>query len=107
VTRFGPVTHRIVKSDAESAVNESNGNVTLEDVLASEADKNFAGVRSNDVRGVFSVTYNLQKVENNRRASTTPRAAMAPASSLVSRIERLPDCPSIGGMVKKVYGGRP
>ena len=41
-----------------------NGNVTLEGVVATEADKNIAGIRANSVPGVFSVTNNL-RVENS------------------------------------------
>jgi hyperosmotically inducible protein len=37
-----------------------NGNVMLEGVVSSEADKNTAGIRANGVPGVFSVTNNLQ-----------------------------------------------
>ena len=37
-----------------------NGKVTLEGVVASEADKNQAGIRANTVPGVFSVTNNLR-----------------------------------------------
>lgn len=42
-----------------------NGHVTLEGVVANQADKNIAGIRANAVAGVFSVTNNLQ-VENGR-----------------------------------------
>lgn len=49
-----PPIHIIVK----------NGNVTLEGVVATEADKNIAGIRANSVPGVFSVTNNL-RVENS------------------------------------------
>jgi hyperosmotically inducible periplasmic protein len=42
----------------------NNGNVTLEGVVANEADKNLANVRANGVPGVFSVKNNLQ-VEGN------------------------------------------
>jgi|SRR5579872_4802476 len=45
-----PPIHIIVK----------NGNVTLEGAVASEADKNIAGIRANSVPGVFSVTNNLR-----------------------------------------------
>ena len=38
----------------------SNGKVTLEGVVSSEADKNLAGVKANGVGGVFSVTNNLR-----------------------------------------------
>jgi hyperosmotically inducible protein len=42
-----------------------NGNVTLEGVVANEADKNIAGIQANGVSGVFSVTNNL-RVEGGR-----------------------------------------
>jgi len=38
----------------------SNGKVTLEGVVATEADKNLAGVKANGVNGVFSVNNNLR-----------------------------------------------
>jgi hyperosmotically inducible protein len=38
----------------------ANGKVTLEGVVANEADKNMAGVKANGVSGVFSVTNNLR-----------------------------------------------
>jgi hyperosmotically inducible periplasmic protein len=41
-----------------------NGHVTLEGVVDSEADKNFANIRANGVSGVFSVTNNLQVVKS-------------------------------------------
>jgi hyperosmotically inducible protein len=37
-----------------------NGKVTLEGVVATEADKNLAGVKANGVAGVFSVNNNLR-----------------------------------------------
>ena len=37
-----------------------NGKVTLEGVVATEADKDMAGLRANGVSGVFSVTNNLR-----------------------------------------------
>ena len=45
-----PPVHIIVK----------NGNITLEGVVATEADKNIAGIQANSVPGVFSVTNNLR-----------------------------------------------
>jgi hyperosmotically inducible protein len=48
-----PSIHIIVK----------NGNVTLEGVVSNQMDKNMAGIRANDVPGVFSVKNDL-KVEN-------------------------------------------
>jgi hyperosmotically inducible protein len=50
VLRAVPPIHIIVK----------NGNVTLAGVVATEADKNIAGVQANGVSGVFSVTNNLR-----------------------------------------------
>jgi len=44
----------------------ANGKVTLEGVVATEADKNMAGVRANGVSGVFSVTNNL-RVESDHK----------------------------------------
>ena len=38
----------------------NNGNVTLEGVVAGEADKNIAGLQANGVSGVFSVKNNLR-----------------------------------------------
>ena len=38
----------------------NNGNVTLEGVVASEADKNIANVQANGVAGVFGVKNNLR-----------------------------------------------
>ncbi len=53
-TRYGyrslPPIHIIVK----------NGHVTLEGVVANEADKNIVNIRANSVPGVFSVTNNLR-----------------------------------------------
>ena len=42
-----------------------NGKVTLEGVVATQADKDTAGVRANTVNGVFSVTNNL-RLENDK-----------------------------------------
>ena len=40
-----------------------NGNATLEGVVDNDADKNLAGMRANQVSGVFSVTNNLRVVK--------------------------------------------
>ncbi len=50
-----PSIHIIVK----------NGNVTLEGVTATEADKNLAGIQAKSVSGVFSVTNNLRIEDKN------------------------------------------
>ena len=39
-----------------------NGNVTLEGVVATEADRNIANLQANGVAGVFSVKNNLRVV---------------------------------------------
>ena len=38
----------------------NNGKITLEGVVATEADKNIAGIQANSVSGAFSVTNNLR-----------------------------------------------
>jgi hyperosmotically inducible protein len=43
-----------------------NGNVTLEGVVDSEADKNLAGLRANAVPNVFSVKNNLQVLNGGK-----------------------------------------
>ena len=43
----------------------NNGNVTLEGVAATEADKNMAGIQANTVPGIFSVKNNL-RLENSK-----------------------------------------
>jgi hypothetical protein len=44
----------------------NNGHVTLEGVVASETDKNIAGIQANSVPGVFSVTNNLRAVRDTQ-----------------------------------------
>ena len=66
---------RSIKSDLQSAgsaenaackavppihIIVNNGNVTLEGVVASEADKNVAEIQAKSVSGVFSVKSNLR-----------------------------------------------
>jgi hyperosmotically inducible periplasmic protein len=46
-----------------------NGNVTLEGIVANEADKNLAGIRALGVHGSFSVTNNL-RVETQSQGPT-------------------------------------
>ena len=41
-----------------------NGNVALEGVVATEGDKNIAGIQANTVSGVFSVKNNLRVVKD-------------------------------------------
>jgi len=43
-----------------------NGNVTLNGVVNSQADKNVAGIRANSVPGIFKVTNNLQVANDPR-----------------------------------------
>lgn len=44
-----------------------NGNVTLEGVVANEADKNIANIQANGVSGVFSVKNNLRVEQGDER----------------------------------------
>jgi hyperosmotically inducible protein len=55
--RAVPPIHIIVK----------NGNVTLEGVVARTMDKQVAGMQTNQVSGVFSVTNNLQVEEEEKK----------------------------------------
>lgn len=61
LSRYGlmavPSIHIIVK----------NGNVTLDGVVDREGDKSIAGVRANQVAGVFSVTNNLQVINKEKK----------------------------------------
>jgi hyperosmotically inducible protein len=43
-----------------------NGRITLDGVVDSEGDKNFAGMRANQVPGTFGVTNNLRVVTSER-----------------------------------------
>src|ERR1700760_3955675 len=43
-----------------------NGNVTLEGVVDSQADKDTAGIRANGVPGIFKVTNNLQVASSSK-----------------------------------------
>ncbi len=43
-----------------------NGNVTLNGVVNSQADKNVAGIRANSVPGIFKVTNNLQVANGSK-----------------------------------------
>jgi hyperosmotically inducible periplasmic protein len=44
-----------------------NGRITLDGVVDSEADKNYAGVRANMVPGTFQVTNNLRVIPGNNK----------------------------------------
>ncbi len=46
-----------------------NGRITLEGVVDSESDKNYAGVRANMVPGTFQVTNNLRVIPSNNESS--------------------------------------
>ena len=41
-------------------ISVQNGNVTLYGVVASQADKDVAGIRANSVPGIFKVTHDLK-----------------------------------------------
>jgi osmotically-inducible protein OsmY len=43
-----------------------NGNVTLNGVVDSQADKNMAGIRANSVPGIFKVNNDLQVASSSK-----------------------------------------
>src|SRR5215469_474851 len=58
-----PPIHIIVK----------NARITLDGVVDSEADKNYAGVRANLVPGTFGVTNNLRVIPNSNQSSKSKK----------------------------------
>ncbi len=50
-----------------------NGRITLEGVVDSESDKNYAGVRANTVPGTFQVTNNLRVIPSNNNESSNKK----------------------------------
>lgn len=65
-----------------------NGNVTLEGIVDSEADKNVAGLQANGVSGVFGVTNNL--VVEKRQVTAPGRDSRRCPSPLSTRHQSLP-----------------
>jgi hyperosmotically inducible periplasmic protein len=59
IYRFGPLQHYGVGSNRPIHIIVNHGHVTLEGVVDRQADKNIAGMRANEVFGVFSVQNNL------------------------------------------------
>jgi hyperosmotically inducible protein len=57
---FGPLQRYSLNPVAPIRIIVKNGNVSLEGVVANQAEKNMAGIRANGVFGVFSVTNNLR-----------------------------------------------
>lgn len=57
---YGPLQRYGLNPQAPIRIIVSNGNVTLEGVVANEMDRNLANVRANGVSGVFSVTNELR-----------------------------------------------
>ena len=47
-----------------------NGRITLEGVVDSESDKNYAGVRANQVPGTFQVTNNLRVIPSTNESKS-------------------------------------
>jgi hyperosmotically inducible protein len=60
---YGPLQHYDLPVQKPFRIIVKNGNVTLEGVVDSEADKNLVKIRANGVPGVFSVTNNLRVVK--------------------------------------------
>lgn len=59
IYRYAPLHRYGVGSNRPIRIIVKNGNVTLEGVVDSEADKNMVGIRANSVPGIFSVKNNL------------------------------------------------
>ena len=59
IYRYGPLQHYGVGSNRPIHIIVNRGHVTLEGVVDRQADKNIAGIRANEVFGVFSVQNNL------------------------------------------------
>jgi len=57
---YGPLQRYNMGAVRSIRIIVKNGNITLEGVVATEADKNLAGIRANSVGGAFKVTNNLQ-----------------------------------------------
>ena len=56
---YAPLQHYGVGSNRPIRIIVNRGHVTLEGVVDSQSDKNLAGLRANEVPGVFSVRNNL------------------------------------------------
>lgn len=56
---YGPLQHYGIGSNRPIHIIVNRGHVTLEGVVDRESDKNMAGMRANEVFGVFSVQNNL------------------------------------------------
>ncbi len=63
IYRYAPLHKYALGVQKPIHIIVKNGHVTLEGVVDSEADKNFANIRANGVSGVFSVTNNLEVVK--------------------------------------------
>ena len=57
---YGPLQRYNMGAVRSIRIIVKNGNITLEGVVATEGDKNMAGIRANGVSGAFKVTNNLQ-----------------------------------------------
>lgn len=66
IYRFAPLERYALQAVPPIHIIVKNGNATLVGVVATEADKNAAGLRANSVPGVFSVKNELQ-VESARK----------------------------------------
>ena len=84
IYEFGPLSRYALAALNPIRIVVNNGNVTLEGIVYSDADKNLAGIRANGVHGVSSVSNNLQ-VEK-RTVGFVPRFLR----NLKGRSERLP-----------------
>lgn len=65
IYRYGPLFKYANMTIPSIHIIVKNGHVMLDGVVDNESDKNVAGIRANSVPGVFSVTNNLQVVNQN------------------------------------------
>ena len=67
IYRFGPLQRYGVGSNRPIHIIVDGGHVTLEGAVDRQADKDMAGMRANQVEGVFSVDNNLAVPEKGHR----------------------------------------
>ena len=73
-----PALNRYVLDPAKPIrITVVSGNITLTGVVASQSDKDIAGIRANGVPGAFKVTNNLQVATTRCRFTLTARTVQA------------------------------
>jgi hyperosmotically inducible protein len=65
IDSFGPLEHYALGVNPAIHIIVKGGNVTLEGVVRTQADKDAANIRARNVPGVFGVTNNLRVVKSS------------------------------------------